>query len=93
MTSKQRIESKKDNAGKIKRDTHDSNPNNYKFDRKSKTVYPRCETCDKTNQSAKRCYVGANAVNRPFPWKKKRQQQDAQDSIGGFVWATAQHLN
>ena len=40
-----------------------------------------------------RCYVGANPVNRPLPWKSNPQQQDAQDSITGCVRATAQHPN
>ena len=49
VTHQQRIEGNKDNAAKIKSDTHDSNPNNYKNDRNSRTVYPLCETCGKTN--------------------------------------------
>ena len=78
--------------GKINSGTHDSNPNFYKTHREAKTVCPHCETCGKTNHSAQRCYVGANAANKPFPWKSKLQQQDAQDSITGCVRATAQHL-
>ena len=93
VTRKQQIEGNKDNAGKIDSDTHNSNPNNYRNDRKSRTVYPPCETCGRTNHSAERCYVGANAVNRLLPWKSKPQQQDAQDSITGCVRATAQHFN
>ena len=67
VTHKQQIEGNPDNAGNINSDTNDSNPNNYKFDRKSRTPYPPCETCGKTNQSTARCYVGANAANRPLP--------------------------
>ena len=67
VTHKQQIEDNKDNAGKINSDTHDSNPNNYKTDRKCRTVYSPCETCGKTCHAAERCYVGANAVNRPLP--------------------------
>ena len=93
VTHKQQIEGNQDNARKIISDPHDSNPNNYKIDRKSRTVYPPCETCGKMNHSAEICYVEANAVNRPLPWKNKPQQQDAQDSITGCVRATAQHLN
>ena len=86
-------------------DANDSNPNsnvnnnnnNYKnsniAEKKPETVYPPCDKCGKTNDSAERCYVGANAANRPFPWKSKPQQLDAQDSITGCVPATAQHLN
>ena len=61
-------------------------------DRKSRTLYPPCETCGKENHSTERCYVGANAANRPLPWKNKPQEQDAYDSITGCVQATAQHF-
>ena len=90
---KQQIEGNLDNAGNINSDTNDSNPNNHKNDRNSRILYPPCETCGKANHSTERCYVGANAVNRPIPWKSKPQQQDAQDSITGCVRATTQHLN
>ena len=93
VTHKQHNEGNKDNAGNINSETNDCNPNNYKIDRKSRTVYPPCETCGKTNHSAERCYVGANAVNRPLLWKIEPQQQGVQDSVTGCVWATAQHLN
>ena len=91
VTHKQQIEGNPDNAGNS--DTNDSNSNNHKFDRKSRTLYPPCETCGKANHSTERCYVGANAANRPLPWKNKPQEQDAHDSITGCVHATAQHLN
>ena len=90
---KQQIEGNQDNAGNINSDTNDSNPNNNKNDRKSRTLYPPCETCGKMNHSTERCYVGANAANRPLPWKNKLQEQDAHDSITGCVQATAQHCN
>ena len=90
---KQQIDGNPDNAGNINSDTNDSNPNNRKNDRKSKTLYPPCDTCGKTNHSTERCYVGANAANRPLPWKNKPQEQDAHDSINGCVQATAQHFN
>ena len=76
-----------------------NNKNSNKAERKPETAYPPCETCGKTNHSADRCYVGANAANRPLPWKSKPEgqgghhQQDAQNSITGCVLATAQHLN
>ena len=63
------------------------------------TVYPPCETCGKLNHSPERCYVRANAANRPLPWKSKPEgqnghfQQDAQNSITGCIRATAQYLN
>ena len=93
VTHKQQIEGNPDNAGNINGDPNDSNPNNHKIDRNSRTLYPPCETCGKTNHSTERCYVGANAANRPLPWKNKPQEQDTHDSITGCVQATAQHLN
>ena len=93
VTHNQQIEGNTDNAGNISCDTNDSNPNNHKNDKKSRTLYPPCETCGKTNHSTERCYVGANSANRPLPWKNKSQEQDAHDSITGCVQATAQHPN
>ena len=90
---KQQIEGNPDNAGNIYSDTKDSNPNNNENDRKSRPLYPPCEKCGKTNHSTRRCYVGANAANRPLPWKNKPQEQDAHDSITGCVQATAQPFN
>ena len=49
--------------------------NSKKAERKPETVYPPCETCGKTNHTADRCYVGANAANRPLPWKSKPERQ------------------
>ena len=74
VTHKQQFEGKPDNAGNINSDTNDSNPNNHKIDKKSRTLYPSCKTCGKTNQSTERCYVGANAANTPLPWKNKPQE-------------------
>ena len=51
---KQQIDGNPDNAGNINSDTNDSNPNNHKNDRKSRTLYPPCETCGKTNHSTER---------------------------------------
>ena len=93
VTHKQQIEGNKDKTGKINSDTNESNPNNHKNDRKSRTLYPPCDTRGKTNHSTERCYVGANTTNRPLPWRSKPQQQDAQDNITGCVRATAQHPN
>ena len=90
---RQQIEGNPDNAGNINSDTNDSNPNNIENDKKSRTLYPPCETCGKTNDSTERCYVGANAANRPLPWKNKRHEQDAHHSITGCALAAAQSLN
>ena len=93
VTHKQQIKGNPNDAGNVNSDTNDSNSNNQKIGIKPRTLYCPCETCGKANHSTERCYVGANAVNRPLPWKSKPQQQDAQDSITGCVRATAQHLN
>ena len=93
VTHKQQIEGNPNITGLINSDTNDSSPNNHKIGRKSRTLYPPCHTCGKTNHSTERCYVGANAANRPLPWKNKPQEQDAHDSITGCVQATAQHFN
>ena len=93
VTHKQQIEGNPDVAENINSDTKDSSHNNYKFDRKSRAVCLPCETCGKTNHSTERGYIGANATNRPLPWKNKPQEQDAHDSINGYVQATAQDLN
>ena len=93
VTNKHQMAGNPDNAGNISSDTNDSSPNNHKNDRKSRTLYPPCETCGKTNHSTERCYVRANATNRPLPWKNKPQEQDAHDSKTGCVQATARHLN
>ena len=93
VTHKQQIKGNPDNAGSMNSDTNDSHPNNHKIDRKSRTLYPPCETCGKTNHSTERCYVGANAANGLLPWKNKLQEQDAHDSITGCVRATAQYFN
>ena len=85
VTHKQQIEGNPDDAENISSDTNDSNPNNHKNDRKSRTLYPPCETCGKTNHSTKKCCVGTNATNRPLPWKNKPEEQDAHDSITGCV--------
>ena len=65
VTHKQQIEGNKDNAGNIDSDTNDSNPNNNKIDRKSRTLYPPGETGGKTNHSTERCFIGANTANFP----------------------------
>ena len=67
VTHKQQIEGNKDDAGNINSDTNDSNPKNHKIGRKSRALYPPCETCGKTDHSTERFYVGSNAENRPLP--------------------------
>ena len=93
VTHKQQIEGNPDIARNINSDTNDSNPNNHKIDGISRTLYLPCETYGKTNHSTERCYGGANAANRPLPWKNKREEQDAHDIMTGCVQATAQYFN
>ena len=52
------------------------NKNSNRAHRNLKTVYPTSETCDKTNHFTERWYVGANAANRPFPWKIEQKRQN-----------------
>ena len=41
----------------------------------SKTVYPPCETCAKTNHSTEKCYYGVNAANRVPPRHRRPERQ------------------
>ena len=88
-----------------------SNPNN-KFvnntkgnniknqrDRRSRRVFPSCERCGRNNHSTEKCYLGANAANRPPPRNRRPeeqnqgQQHNAQNNSDGNVQAAAQALN
>ena len=46
-----------------------------------KNVYPRCETCGKTNHSREKCYHGANAANRPPPRQRRPETQNQVQEI------------
>ena len=89
-----------------------SNPNNNKVtdnakgiktnnqrDRKPRPLFPPCETCGRTNHSTERCYLGANAANRPPPRNRRTegqnqaQQRNTQNNSDGNVQAAAQPLN
>ena len=65
-------------------------------DRRSRPVFPPCETCSRTNPSTEKCYLGANAANRPPPQNRRPegqnqvQQRNAQRSSDGNVQAAAQ---
>ena len=75
-----------------------NNANNQR-DRKTRPVFPPCETCGRTNHSTERCYLGANAANRPPPRNRRpegqnqAQQRNTQNNSDGNVQAAAQHLN
>ena len=80
-----------------KNNDHNNFKNSNRAETNPETVHLPCETCGKTNYSAERCYVGANAANRPLPWKRKREdqsghfQQDAQNNITGF-WVSGPNI-
>ena len=50
--------------------------NSNRAKKKSKTVYPHCETCGKTNHSTEKCYFGANAANRKPPRHRRPERQN-----------------
>ena len=72
---------------------------NIQRDRRSRPVCPPCETCGRTNHSTKKCYLGANAANRPPPRNRRPegqnqvQQRYAQSNSDGNVQAAAQTSN
>ena len=68
-------------------------------DRKSRPVFPPCETCGRNNHSTEKCYLGANSANRPPPRNRRPegqnqgQQNNAQSNSDSNVQAAAQALN
>ena len=83
---------------KASNNTKANNINNQR-DRRSRPVFPPCETCGRTNHSTEKCYLGANAANRPPPRNRRPegqnqvQQRNAQNNSDGNVQAAAQTLN
>ena len=83
---------------KVANNTKGININNER-DRRPKPVFPPSETCGRTNHSTERCYLGANAANRPPPRNRRpegqnqSQQNNAQNNSDGNVQAAAQALN
>ena len=79
---------------KVSNNTNASNTINQK-DRRPRPVYPPCETFCKTNHSTEKCYLGANAANRPPPRNRRRerqnqvQQRNAESNSDGIVQAAA----
>ena len=86
------------NNNKVANNTKGSNINNQR-DRRSRPVFPPCETCGRTNHSTKKCYPGANAANRPPPRNRRpegqnqSQQNNAENNSDGNNQAAAQALN
>ena len=44
--------------------------------RRPRTVFPPCETRGRTNHSTEKCYLGANAANRPTPRSRRPERQN-----------------
>ena len=86
------------NHNKGANNTKGSNTNNQR-DRRSRPVFPPCETCGRTNHSTEKCFLGANAANRLPPRNRRpegqnqSQQNDAQNNSHGNVQAAAQASN
>ena len=57
-----------------------NNANNQR-DKKTRPVFPPCETCGRTNHSTERCYLGANAAKRP-PSRNRRPEGQNQVQQG-----------
>ena len=76
-----------------------ANNENNQRERETRPVFPPCETCGRTNHSTERCYLGANAANRPPPRNRRpegqnqAQQRNTQNGSDGNVQAAAQPLN
>ena len=83
---------------KVANNTKGNNINNQR-DRRSRLVFPPCETCGWNSHSTEKCYLGANAANRPPPRNRQPdgqdqgQQQNAQSNPDGKVQAAALTLN
>ena len=86
------------NNNKVADNAKGNNTNNQK-DRRARPVFPPCETCGRTNHSTEKCFLGANAANRPPPRNRRpegqnqNQQKNAQNNSDGNVQTAAQALN
>ena len=80
------------NNNKVANNTKGNNINNQR-DRRFRPVFPPFETCGRNNHSTEKCYLGANAANRPPPRNRrpegqnKGQQNNAQSNSDGNVQA------
>ena len=83
---------------KVSKSTKANNIKNQQ-DRRSRPVFPPCETCGRTNHSTEKCCLGANAAKRPPPRNRQPegqnhvQQRNAQTNSDGSVQAAAQTLH
>ena len=86
------------NHNKVANNTKGNNIKNQK-DRKPRPVFPSCETCGRYKHSTEKCYLGANAANRPPPRNRRLegqnqgQQNNVPSNSDGNVQAAAQASN
>ena len=86
------------NNNKVANNTKGNNINNQR-DRRPRPVFLPRETCGRTNHSTEKCYLGANAANRPPPRTRRpeghnqSQQNNAKSNLDSNVQAGAQSLN
>ena len=91
----------KHNSSPFKKTSNNTKANNTKNQREGRPrpVFPTCETCCRTNHSTEKCYLEANAANRPPPRNRRPEgqnqvkQRNVQNNSDGNVQATAQTLN
>ena len=82
-----------------KKKNNNNYKNNNRAERKPKTAYPPCETCEKTNHYTEKCYYGTNAANRPPPRRRRPGRQNQvqaranQNDSNETAQAAAQKLN
>ena len=89
------------NSNSNKKTAYKTEANNIynQRDRRSRPVFPPCETCGRTNHSTERCYFGANAANSPSLLSRRPegqnqvQQRNAQSNSEGNDKTAAQTLN
>ena len=60
---------------KVANNTRADNVKNQR-DRRSRPVFPPCETCGRTNHSTEKCYLVANAANRRPPQNRRPEGQN-----------------
>ena len=85
-------------SNKVANNTKGNSIDNQR-DRRSRPVFPPCETCCRNNQSTEKCYLGAYAAKRPPPRNRRPegqnqgQQNITQSNSDGNVQAAAQAFN
>ena len=64
---------------KVSNNTKMKNTNKQR-DKRSRHVFPPCETCGRSNHSTEKCYLGANAANRPPPRNRQPERKKAKSN-------------